>query len=68
MGVTVDEVYATLREPVLRYPGGDGHRAGRQVHVAGRIAVVTGGKWVVTVLWHRADGRYDITGPYMADV
>ena len=56
MDVSVDEVFETLRHPEVHYVSDrgiqDGDRDDRLMFIRGRLAVVTCGKRVVTVLWH----------------
>ncbi len=58
MALTRDDVYGVLRGPEVCYTSDRGLRPGqplRLIHVRGRIAVVTAGKFIVTVLWHSDD-------------
>lgn len=59
MDVRMAEVVAAIVAPELEYQGAEGHPVGRRVRVAGRLAVVVDplARVVVSVLWHRAEGR-----------
>ena len=57
MDVTVAEVASALVDAELTYPSPPKYGAGRQISVAGRLAVVHHHNNVITVLWHRREGR-----------
>jgi hypothetical protein len=57
MNVTAAEVVDVLVSPELTYPSPHRHGPGRQISVVGRLAVVHHGDHVITVLWHRLEGR-----------
>lgn len=58
MGLTPGEVLRALAEPDFTYPSPKRYGDGRMVAVRDRLAVVfsTDGN-VITVLWHRREGR-----------
>lgn len=61
MGLTDHRVAAVLSEPDIEYRGSTRYGRGRRVAVRDTLAVVftaRGGRVrVITVLWHRAEGR-----------
>jgi len=62
MGLTDHRVADVLSAPDIEYRGSTRYQRGRRVAVGGDVAVVfretrRGGVHVVTVLWHRAEGR-----------
>jgi hypothetical protein len=57
MGVTEHQIEAAIADPDTVYPGGRGHPKGRTCFQRGPIVVVTEGHRVVTILWHRMEGR-----------
>lgn len=61
MGLTTDEVLRAVANPELSYPGPKKYPPGRTIHVRGDIAVVVADAdhCILTVLWHRKEGRYE---------
>jgi len=57
MGLTEDDVEAALSYPEITYPSSPHYGPGRNIAVAGRLAVVHNGPTVITVLWHKRSGR-----------
>ena len=59
MGVTCEEVGMAFTEPETVYPGSRQYRDGRTCYQRGRIVAVVRALdgLVITVLWHRAEGR-----------
>ncbi len=60
MGLAAADVHEVLDDAELRYPGHAGPgRQQREVRVAKQLAVVVAHeeRTVVTVLWHRGEGR-----------
>jgi len=60
MGVTEDEIEAVLAEPELVYPTW----SQRRCYQRGRLVVVANEeREVITLLWHRKEGREDLQPP-----
>ena len=59
MGVTLAEIWDALRDPDMVMPGPKTHPPGRTNTVKGKLVVVTDDVTgvVITLLWHRAEGR-----------
>lgn len=60
MGVTETRIFQAIDDPDTTYPGGDAHPPGRVLYQRGDLVVVTEGTDVLTILWHRREGR-DVT-------
>lgn len=57
MHVTEHQIEQAIADPDTTYPGPSGHPPGRTCYQRGPIVVVVDEIRVVTVLWHRLEGR-----------
>jgi len=57
MGLTEHDVAVALEAAEISYPSPPEYGHGRNITVAGRLAVVHNGSTIITVLWHARSGR-----------